>query len=269
VRPRMRIAVAGATGRVGHHVADVLAAGHDIVAMSRSSGVDVVTGEGLGEALTRVECVIDTACGPSPKREAATERFIAAARNLHAAGERAGVRRMVVMSILGVDAATTGYGAAKLAHERAMLAGPIPVRVLRVALLHEFVGELLEWGRQGDVCYLPKVCHHPVAARAVALALAGLATDPAALPASGSAGAPIAEIAGPQREALLDLGTRLAARRGDPVRVEGVREQATPARDLWETNAMLPGPDATLAGPTFQEWLDAMFWQGGAGRLGA
>jgi NAD dependent epimerase/dehydratase family len=36
----MKIAVAGATGRVGRHVVDVLkAGGHDVVAMSRYSGV--------------------------------------------------------------------------------------------------------------------------------------------------------------------------------------------------------------------------------------
>src|SRR5216117_2034210 len=91
----MKIAVAGATGRVGRHVVDVLTAGgHDVVAMSRSSGVDVVTGDGLAEALAGVECVIDVATGPSPDQEAATSFFTAAARNLHEAGERAGLRRM-------------------------------------------------------------------------------------------------------------------------------------------------------------------------------
>jgi hypothetical protein len=48
-----------------------------------------------------------------------------------------------------------------------------------------------------------------------------------------------------------------AARRGDPVRIEGVSDPADPDRDLYETGALLPGPDATLAGPTFEEWLDA------------
>jgi hypothetical protein len=43
-----RIAVAGATGRVGRHVVDVLqAGGHDVMAISRSHGVDVITGDGL------------------------------------------------------------------------------------------------------------------------------------------------------------------------------------------------------------------------------
>jgi uncharacterized protein YbjT (DUF2867 family) len=42
----MRIAEAGATGRVGSRLVELLeASGHDVVSMSRSTGVDVVTGE--------------------------------------------------------------------------------------------------------------------------------------------------------------------------------------------------------------------------------
>ena len=59
MQARRKIAVAGATGRVGRHVVDVLeAGGHDVVAMSRSGGVDVITGDGLAQALAGAECVI-------------------------------------------------------------------------------------------------------------------------------------------------------------------------------------------------------------------
>lgn len=253
-----KIAVAGATGRVGRHVVDLLkAGGHDVVAMSRSSGVDVVTGDGLAAALAGVECVIDTASGPSPDQKAATTFFTTAARNLHQAGERAGVQRMVVVSIIGCDRFTAGYMAAKVAHERAMLAGPIPVRVLRAAQFHEFVAQLMEWGRQGEVTYVQKMRTQLVAARTVAQALAELATGPESAPARGSSGAPIVEIAGPREENLVDIAMLLAARRGDPVRIEGVSDPADPDRELYETGALLPGPDAILAGPTFEEWLDS------------
>ena len=125
----MKIGVAGATGRVGRHVVDVLEGrGHDVVRMSRSSGVDVITGRGLAEALAGAECVIDVASGPSPDQKAATEFFTTEARNLQEAGKRAGVQRMVVVSIIGIDRFTAGYMAAKVAHERAMLSGPIPAR---------------------------------------------------------------------------------------------------------------------------------------------
>jgi uncharacterized protein YbjT (DUF2867 family) len=251
-----KIAVAGATGRVGRQVVDVLESeGHDAVAMSRSLGVDVITGDGLSEALAGVECIIDVATGPSPEQQAAPQFFTTPAQNLHEAGERAGVRRIVVVSIIGTDRFTAGYGAAKVAHERAHLSGLIPTRVLRAAQFHEFVAQLVEWGRQGEMSYVPKMRTQLVAARTVAHALAELATGPES--ASESSGAPILEIAGPREESLVEMARLFAARRGDAVRIEGFSDPADPDRDLNLNGALLPGPHATLAGPTFEEWLDS------------
>jgi uncharacterized protein YbjT (DUF2867 family) len=248
-----KIAVAGATGRVGRHVVDVLAeSGHEVVPMSRATGVDLVTGDGLADALAGVECVIDTASWPSSDQTAATEFFKAATRNLHAAGERAGVGRVVVVSIIGCDRFTAGYNAAKVVHEEAMLSGPIPVRILRAAQFHEFVPVLVEWGRQGDVSYLPEMRTQLVAARTVAQALADLATGPEP---GGADRAPFPEIAGPRAESLVDVARLLAERRGEPARVEAVSNPDDPDRELFANGALLPGPHATLAGPTFEEWL--------------
>jgi uncharacterized protein YbjT (DUF2867 family) len=247
-----RIAVAGATGRVGRHVVDVLnERGHDVVAISRSNGVDVITGDGLATALEGAEVIIDVATGPSPEQGAATEFFTTAARNLQEAGEKTGVRKLVVVSIIGTDRAVGGYGAAKLAHERAALAGPIPARILRAAQFHEFVEVLMGWGRQGDVVYLPEMRTQIVAARTVAEALADLAlsTEPE--------GAQPAEIAGPREEYLPDLAALLAAKRGDPVKIEAVSNPADPDDALNTNGGLLPSAHATLAGPTFAEWLDA------------
>ena len=246
-----KIAVTGATGRVGRHVVDVLRArGHDVVPISRSGGVDVITGDGLAAALEGAEVIIDAASGSSPDQQAATEFFTTEARNLHQAGQQAGVQRIVVVSIIGIDRFTAGYNAAKVAHEKAMLAGPIPVRVLRAAQFHELVAQIVEWGTHGEVSYVPKMRTQLVAARTVAEALADLATGPEPTAAG------IPEIAGPRAENLVDMANLLTARRGGPVKVEGVSDPADPDRDLYENGGLLPGPDATLAGPTFEEWLD-------------
>ena len=191
---RRKIAVAGATGRVGHHIVDVLSSeGHDVVPMARALGVDVITGAGLAEALVGVDAIIDVATGPSPEEDAATEFFTTAARNLQDAGSRAGVERMVVVSIIGIDKLSHGYNVAKLAHEDAAFAGPVPATVLRAAQFHEFVAQLMEWGSQGDVSYVPEMRTQLVAARTVARALADLAVAPDFEPGS------IGEIAGPAR----------------------------------------------------------------------
>jgi uncharacterized protein YbjT (DUF2867 family) len=219
--------------------------------MSRSSGVDVVSGDGLVEALTGVECVVDAASGSSSEQEAATAFFTAAARNLQQAGEEAGVQRLVVVSIIGCDRFTTGYNAAKVAHEKAMLSGPIPVRILRAAQFHEFVPAIVDWGRQGDVSYVRELRTQLVAARTVAEALADVATNP------GVPEVPIPEIAGPREENSVEMARLLVTRRGDSVRIEGVSDPDDPATKLYESGALLPGPHAILAGPTFEQWLDS------------
>jgi len=247
----MRIAVAGATGRVGRHVVDVLEArGHDAVPMSRANGVDVITGAGLAEALTGADIIIDVATGPSPDEQAATEFFTTATRNLQEAGSRAGVRLVVVVSIIHADQLAGGYSVAVVAHEQAAQAGPIPVRILRAAQFHEFVEQLMAWGRQGEMVYVPRMRTQLVAARTVAEALVDLA-----LAAEAPAG-PIPEIAGPRTENLAAAATLFAARRGETVKVEEVRNPDDPDAEANENGVLLPSPHATLAGPTFEEWLD-------------
>ena len=154
----MKIAVAGATGRLGRHVAEVLTErGHQVVAMSRATGVDIITGSGLEAALDGAEVIVDAATSPSPEQEAATEFFLTAAHNLQQAGVRAGVRRAVVVSIINIDKFTGGYGVAKIAHEDAWRSGPIPAQIVRAAQFHEFVAQLLEWGTRGDVATVPEM----------------------------------------------------------------------------------------------------------------
>ena len=247
-----KIAVAGATGRLGRHVVDLLEArGHEVVAISRSNGVDVITGAGLAEALEGVEIVVDATTPPTPDEQAAIEFFTTAARNLQELGARAGVKRIVVVSIVGIDRFSGGYNAAKVVQEQEHLIGPVPVRILRATQFHEFVEQLMDWGRQGDVAYLWRMRTQLVAARTVAEAVCELATENKPVPATGDG--PIWEIAGPREESLVEAARRLAARNGDPVRVEAV-DSPDP---LYEAGGALPGPDAVLAGPTFDEWLDS------------
>jgi len=252
---KSRIAVAGATGRVGRHVVDILdSRGYGVVPMSRSLGVDVITGEGLGEALTGVETIIDCSTQPTPDQQAATEFFTTSTRNLQEAGERAGVRRLVLVSIIGIDDFEAGYNAAKVAQEKAALAGPIPARIVRAAQFHEFVEELMNWGTQGEVSYVWALRTQLVAARTVAEALVDLATAPDA----EFEAAETTEIAGPREYRLAEAARLLAERRGDGLRVEETIDPSDPDSERYANGAALPGPNAKLAGPAFEEWLDAM-----------
>ena len=250
-----KVAVAGATGRVGRPVVDILESrGCEVVPISRSDGVDVITGEGLDQALTGVDTIIDVATGPSPEQEAATEFFTTAARNLQEAGERAGVRRLVLVSIIGIDEFEGGYNAAKVAQEQSYLAGPIPTRIVRAAQFHEFVEELMRWGTQGDVSYVWNMQTQLVSARTVAEELVELATaSDAEFDAHETT-----EIAGPRAERLVEAARLVAACRGEGLRVEEAPlDPSDPDSERYANGAALPGPNAKLAGPTFEEGLDA------------
>ncbi|MEW2354627.1 hypothetical protein [Spirillospora sp. NPDC029432] len=249
-----RFAVAGATGRLGRHVVDVLTErGHQVVPMSRATGVDIITGEGLAGALAGAGAIIDVASWPDSDEDAAAEFFRTATRNLHEAGAVAGVGRITAVSIIGADKATAGFIAAQQVHEAAALAGPLPARILRAAQFHEFVGQLLDW-RQGDVAYVPALPTQLVACRTVAEALVDLATDPDA-PDRPAPGTPIPEIAGPRRESMAEAAGLLGARRG--IEVVAVDGSGMPDAEIAAAGGFLPGPHARLAGPTFQEWLNS------------
>ncbi len=253
-----KIAVTGATGRVGSHLVEILEQrGHDVVAIARSKGVDVVSGEGLDEALAGVETIIDTATGPSPDQEQATVFFTASARNLQRAGAAAGAKRIVVVSIIGIDKFEGGYNAAKVAQERTLLEGALPVRIVRAAQFHEFVDQLLGWTIQDGVAHVPEMRTQPVAARVVAETLADAAEEPEI--ENGR----ITEVAGPQAERLTDVAAALFASRGESVEIREERESLLvsgaddPDAAAYAEGAVLPNPGAKLAGPAFEEWLAA------------
>jgi uncharacterized protein YbjT (DUF2867 family) len=247
-----KIAVTGATGRVGSPLVEILEQrGHDVVPISRSTGVDVVSGEGLEEALAGAETIIDTATGPSPDQQAATEFFIASAGNIQRAGAAAGAKRIVVVSIIGIDKFEGGYNAAKLAQEQTLLEGRLPVRIVRAAQFHEFVDELVGWMIQDGIAYLPEMRTQLVAARVVAEALADAAEEPEI--ENGR----ITEVAGPQEERLADVAARLFASRGESTEIRESRQPGDPDATAYAEGGALPNPGARLAGPTFEEWLAA------------
>jgi DNA-directed RNA polymerase specialized sigma24 family protein len=120
---------------------------------------------------------------------------------------------------------------------------------VRAAQFHEFVAQLLEWGTQGDVAYIPEMRTQIVSARTVAEVVVDIAT-------SDGDPAQIIGIAGPREEHLDQLAAMLVARHGTPVKVQVARNPADPDADMQATGGLLPGPEARLAGPTFEKWLD-------------
>src|SRR5690625_3616285 len=127
------LAVAGATGTLGRSVVTAARdAGHEVRRIARSTGVDLLTGDGLPEALRGADAVIDCSKPPTLEEQEATRWFTTAMRTLGAAAESAGIRRTVVISIVGIDRMQDyGFYRAQLVHEdaaRAHCPGPVVVR---------------------------------------------------------------------------------------------------------------------------------------------
>ena len=62
----MKIVVIGGSGLIGAKLVGILRQrGHDVLAASRSSGIDAVTGAGLDLAFAGAEVVVDVANSPS------------------------------------------------------------------------------------------------------------------------------------------------------------------------------------------------------------
>ncbi|UGT62227.1 SDR family oxidoreductase [Nocardia asteroides] len=245
----MRVAVLGAGGLIGAAVAEVLTGrGHEVIALTRTSGVDAYTGAGLDAALVGVDAIVDAVNSPLQETEAVREFFGTVARRVRAAAARTGVRHIVLLSIIGIDDTTAGHYAGKLAQEHAYLEGAVPVRILRAAQFHEFTEMMLNWTTVGDTATVPRMRTQLVSARTVAERLADLAL---------AAEAPARlELAGPEPLELVTAVRALAERRGAPAHVLESADDTAPDAALQADGGLLPGPAAELAGPTFASWLD-------------
>jgi uncharacterized protein YbjT (DUF2867 family) len=243
----MRMAVAGGTGVVGRHVVAVLRErGHDAHVLTRSTGVDVTTGDGLDTALRGVDVVLDVTNVPTMRRRAAVDFFTVSTSHLLAAEERAAVRHHVVLSIVGVDEVDTGYYAGKRRQEELALVGRVPATVLRTTQFHEFAGQVLDRFRLGPIAPAPRMPTRPVAAREVAEALVDIASAPAAGRAP--------DLGGPEIHDLPDLMARVLRARRErrwlvPLRVPGSAGRA------MADGALLPGAGARFGTWTFDLWL--------------
>ena len=114
----MKIVVIGGTGLIGSKAVAILCqGGHEVVAASPKNGVNSITGEGLKEAMTNAQVVIDLANSPSFEDKAVLQFFETSGRNLLPAEAAAGVHHHVALSIVATDRTDNGYFRAKVAQE--------------------------------------------------------------------------------------------------------------------------------------------------------
>jgi uncharacterized protein YbjT (DUF2867 family) len=245
----MRIAVAGATGHIGALTVSALEGrGHDVVRISRSLGVDGLTGEGLDEALEGVEAVVDVTNIAATDRAEAVASFGSITRNLLAAEHRAGVRHHVLLSIVGVDRVEgNAHYAGKREQERLVAGGPVPWTIVPATQFHDFAAMVTSWTERDGAATIAPLLVQPIAPSDVADILAEVAT--------GEPQGRYPDIAGPEPQDLVDMARRTNDVRGRRVRL--IPTWSGPFDMSMAGDVLLPDDRARIAPTTFDEWLAA------------
>lgn len=244
----MRIVVVGGSGLIGAKLVAMLTRdGHEVVAASRRSGVDAVTGDGLAEALRGASVVVDVLNSPSFEDAPVMKFFKTSTHNLLTAEAAAGVRHHVALSVVGVERLLlSGYFRAKFAQEKLIQDSPIPYSIVRATESFEFLGRIADAATHGNAVRVPPVFIQPMAAEEVARVVATIATGS---PLNGTV-----EIGGPEPFHLSSLIQRVLGAHNDPREVIPDRHARYFGTELNE-RSLLAGEEAELGEIRFDQWL--------------
>jgi uncharacterized protein YbjT (DUF2867 family)/nitrite reductase/ring-hydroxylating ferredoxin subunit len=250
----MKIVVVGGSGRIGSRLVGLLARdGHEAVAASRRTGVDVVTGEGLADAVRGAAAVVDVSDAPSFDDAAAMSFFTASTSTLLAAETAAGVGHHVMLSVVGADRLRDGgYFRAKCAQEALIAAAGIPYSILRATQFFEFLTTIADAATHGGVARIPPAHVQPIAADDVARALARLVTG---APVNGTI-----ELGGPESFYLDGLIQRILGARHDRREVVADRHAHYFGAVLGD-RSLVAGDEADLGEIRFEQWLGSVTHQ--------
>jgi uncharacterized protein YbjT (DUF2867 family) len=209
-------------------------------------GVNTLTGDGLAEVLSGAQVVVDVSDSPSFEDKAVLDFFTTSTGNLLAAEKTAGVGHHVALSVVGTDRLSNGYSRAKLAQEKLIKESGIPYSIVHATQFFEFVKRIADSATEGNTVRLSHALIQPIAADAVASAVAGTAVGE---PVNGTI-----EIAGPERFGLDELIRKGLSFRGDPREVVADPD-ARYFGALLDERTLLPSADALILEPRFQDWL--------------
>jgi uncharacterized protein YbjT (DUF2867 family) len=205
----VKITVIGASGLIGTKVVDLLTAGgHEVVAASRNTGVDVLTGEGLADALADADVLVDVVNSPSFEDDPVLEFFTKSTTNLATFAKAAGLRHYVALSIVGVDGLPdSGYMRAKVAQETLITESGLPYSIVRATQFAEFTEAIAGSMVVGDEVRVPDALIQPIAADDVAAEVARIAV---AEPLNG-----IVNIGGPDKISFEQMARDVLGGQGD------------------------------------------------------
>ncbi len=242
----MKLAVIGGTGLIGSQVVKILnASGHEAVPHSPSTGLDLLSGQGLPEALKGAEVVVNLTNSPTFD-DASPSFFQKTMDNLLAAANAAGVGHAVILSVVGADQVPgLVYYRAKVLQEDIIKAGPVPYSIVRATQFFEFIDAVLSETADQNTVRLPATLLQPIASADVAQAVAEV-----------SVGAPLRgtrNIAGPDVFALDELGKITLAAHGDHRHV--VTDNSAGMFAAASGDALIAKDGAVIAKTAYRDWL--------------
>lgn len=246
----MKITVMGASGQIGSKVVALLdAAGHQSVAASRDTGADVLTGNGLAEALAGADVLVDVVNSPNFEDGPVLDFFTRSTTNQVAAAKTADVGHYVALSIVGCDGLPdSGYMRAKVAQERIITESGLPYTIVRATQFHEFAEAITASLTVDGEVHAPEGLIQPIAGADVAAAVARAAQD---APVNG-----VVNIGGPEKMTFAELARLALAYGGQnlPIAVD-------PAAVYFGTKVgdtgLVTGDGATLSSTRLADWLAA------------
>jgi uncharacterized protein YbjT (DUF2867 family) len=245
----MKIVVIGGTGLIGSKVvAQLRQQGHQVIAASPATGVNTITGEGLAEAMSNTDVVVDLANSPSWEDKAVLEFFQTAGHNLLAAEINAGVKHHVALSIVGVDLMqNVGYMRAKMVQEDLIKKSGVPYTIIRSTQFLDFLPGIANQATDGNLVHISDVQFQPIASDNVAAFVSDAAL---AAPING-----IMEIAGPERLTMPEFITRYLEDTNDPRKVVPNNHSEYYGGEI-PNNALVPlDGRAKLGAISYEKWL--------------
>jgi uncharacterized protein YbjT (DUF2867 family) len=250
----MKIVVVGGNGLVGRNIVRRLrAGGHEVVAASRASGVDIVTGIGLDDALRHADVVVDASNSPELEGPAPFEFFKTGITHLLEAEAKAGVKHHVTVSVVGTDRLVDSpYFRGKACQEAMIRTSGIPFTIVHSTQFFEFLLQIVEVSVYEQTLRLSPAHVQPIASADVAVAMAELAVR-----APRNA---VMEMAGPERERLSELIQSFLTEIEAPYEV--VTDALAPYFGATlDDDSLLPRGDAHICGMGFNAWLNqSEYW---------
>ena len=243
----MKIVVIGGTGLIGSKLVNKLRQfDHTVIAASPNSGVNTITGEGLGEALKDATIVVDVSNSPSFEDNAVLEFFQQSTSNLLTAETCAGVMYHVAVSVVGADRLPgSGYLRAKLAQEELIKKSGIPYTILRSTQFFEFAAGIANSATINGEVHISTGAVQPIASDEVVKALTDVVID-------GPLNKTV-EVAGPVPMPMSEFIRYYLAATEDSRQLVADKHSRYFGTELNEE--LLPGKNARLGKIKYEDWF--------------